>query len=61
MVPTQLTLGGFFGEARRSRKIQGYLGKWVDAKYLLGCALFIDVLTPYSMQDNEVDILGTLT
>jgi hypothetical protein len=66
MVPTQLTLGGFFGEARRSRKIQGYLGKWVDAKYLLGCALFIDLLTPCSifsksMQGDELDILGALT
>ena len=25
-------------------KLQGYLRKWVDAKYLLGCAFFTDLL-----------------
>lgn len=47
-------------------KFKGYLKKWVDAKYLLGCALFVDLLTPCaifskSMQSDELDILGALT
>ena len=46
-------------------KFKGYLRKWVDAKYLLGCALFVD-LTPCtifskSMQADDLDILGALT
>ena len=46
-------------------KFNSYLRKWVDAKYLLGCAL-IDLLTPCgilseSMQANDLDILGALT
>ena len=27
-------------------KLQGYLRKWVDAKCLLGCAFFTDLLSP---------------
>ena len=47
-------------------KISGYLKKWTNAKYILGCALFIDLLTPCSifsksMQNDEIDILGALT
>ena len=47
-------------------KFKGYLRKWVDAKYLLGCALFINLLTPCSifsksMHGDELDILGALT
>ena len=47
-------------------KFKGYLGKWVDAKYLLGCAMLADLLTPCvifsrSMQADEMDILGALT
>ena len=47
-------------------KLKGYYKKWVDAKYILGCALFVDLLTPCtifskSMQSDEVDILGALT
>ena len=47
-------------------KFKGYLGKWVDAKYLLGCAVFVDLLTPCaifskSMQGDELDILRALT
>ena len=43
-------------------KLLGYHTKWTSAKYLLGCALFVDVLTPRSifskyMQDDELDIL----
>ena len=47
-------------------KFKGYLRKWVDAKYILGCVFFIDLLTPCamfskSMQADELDILGALT
>ena len=47
-------------------KFRGYLNKWTNAKYLLGCALFADLLLPYSifsksMQADEMDILGALT
>ena len=47
-------------------KIKGYYKKWIQAKYILGCALFIDILTPCSifskvMQFDEIDILGALT
>ena len=44
-------------------KLKGYLKKWLDAKYLLGCAFFVDLLLPCSvfsktMQSDEVDIVG---
>ena len=47
-------------------KFKGYLSKWGDAKYLLGCAVFVDLLVPCaifskSMQGDEVDILGALS
>ena len=47
-------------------KLKGYYNKWIDAKYLLGCALFIDLLTPCAilskaMQKDEIDILGELS
>jgi len=29
-------------------KLKGYYKKWTDAKYLLGCAVFVDLLTPCS-------------
>ena len=46
-------------------KLKGYYSKWTDAKYLFGCALFIDLLSPCTtfskcMQSDEVDILGAL-
>ena len=46
-------------------KLKGYYSKWTEAKYLLGCALFVDLLTPCAtfskcMQSEEVDILGAL-
>lgn len=46
-------------------KLHGYCKQWVDAKYLLGCALFIDLLSPCAifskvMQADEIDILGAL-
>ena len=47
-------------------KLRGYLTKWVDAKILLGCALFTDLLTSCSlfsksMQKDDLDILGAPT
>ena len=47
-------------------KLKGYYNKWIDAKYLLGCALFIDLLIPCAilskaMQKDEIDILGALS
>ena len=46
-------------------KLHGYCKQWVDSKYLLGCALFLDLLTPCAafsraMQAEEIDILGAL-
>jgi len=42
------------------------LNKWTDAKYLLGCAVFVDVLLPCSifsktLQADELDIVSALT
>lgn len=47
-------------------KFHGYCSWWLDAKYLLGCAVFVDVLTPCAifskvLQSNELDILAALT
>ena len=47
-------------------KFKGYLRMWVEAKNLLGCAVFIDLLTPCaifskSMQGDDLDILAALT
>ena len=47
-------------------KLSGFYKKWTDAKYVLGCALFIDLLTPCAtfskcMQSDEADILGAMT
>jgi hypothetical protein len=41
------------------------LRKWIDARHLLGCAVFVDLLVPCaifskSMQRDELDILGAL-
>lgn len=46
-------------------KFQGYLRKWTDAKYVLGCAFFVDLLTSCSifsksMQADDLDILAAL-
>lgn len=46
-------------------KLRGYYNKWTDTKCLLGCAFFINLLTPCmiyskSMQSDEIDILGAL-
>eukprot|EP00731_Ephydatia_muelleri_P037327 Em0443g2a len=47
-------------------KFKGYLKKWLDAKYLLGCAFFVDLLLPCSvfsktMQSDEVDIVEAMS
>ena len=47
-------------------KLRGYLRKWVNAKYLLGCAFFVDLLLPCSifskvMQEDDLDVLGAFT
>lgn len=47
-------------------KLSGYCNKWVNGKYLLGCAFFVDLLTPCSifskvMQKNDLDVLGAFT
>ena len=47
-------------------KLKGYYSKWIEVKYLLRCALFVDLLTPCAtfskcMQSDKVDILGALT
>ena len=47
-------------------KLRGYCNRWLDAKYLLGCAVFVDILSPCAifskvLQSNELDILAALT
>ena len=47
-------------------KLQGYLRKWVDAKYLLGCAFFINLLSLCAifskvMQEDDLDVLGAFS
>ena len=47
-------------------KLCGYCLQWTDAKYVLGCAVFIDVLTPSSMfsmtmQSDALDIVAAVT
>ena len=43
-------------------KLRGYSTKWSDAKYILGCAFFSDLLSPYAvlskvLQQDSLDIL----
>ena len=47
-------------------KLCGYYKRWVEGKYILGCAVFVDVLNPCAicsktLQSDEIDILGALT
>ena len=47
-------------------KLKGYCRQWTDAKYVLGCAVFTDLLTPAAifskvMQSDELDILAAFT
>ena len=46
-------------------KLKGYYNKWVDAKYILGCAVFVDVLSPCVilskvMQYDHLAVLSSL-
>ena len=47
-------------------KLRGYCNQWLHAKYLLGCAVFVNILSPCAifskvLQSNELDILAALT
>ena len=47
-------------------KLKGYYRQWINAKYLLGCALFLNLLNPCTilskvMQSDDLDILAVLT
>ena len=47
-------------------KLQGFYNKWVDAKYMLGCVLFVHLLLPCAifskvMQRDDLDVLGAFT
>ena len=47
-------------------KIKGYHDKWIDGKYILGCALFVDLLNPCVilskvMQNDDLDIVQALS
>lgn len=47
-------------------KFRRYCSQWLHAEYLLGCAIFVDILTPCAiflkvMQSDELDVLATLT
>ena len=53
-------------ESSDCAKLRGYHTKWIEGKYLIGCAVFVDLLTPCSvfskvMQSDEVDILAAVT
>ncbi len=44
-------------------KLKGYCRKWSDAKYLLGCAFFVDLLSPCAitskqLQSDDLDVLA---
>jgi len=44
-------------------RIKGYLQKWVQYRYILGCALYADILKPASilslcLQDTELDVVA---
>ena len=47
-------------------KFKGYYNKWTEGKYILGCAVFVDLSNPCaisskSMQSDEIDVLGALS
>ena len=47
-------------------RLKGCYNKWTQAKCILGCAFFVDLLTPCttvskSMQNDEINIIGALT
>lgn len=44
-------------------KLSGYCSKWMNAKYILGCAFYCDLLSPCAifskvMQYDSLDVLG---
>jgi len=44
-------------------RIKGYLQKWVQYRYILGCALYVDILKPASilslcLQDTDLDLVA---
>ena len=44
-------------------QIKGYLAKWIQYRYILGCALYADILKPASilslcLQDSELDVVA---
>ena len=52
-------------KANDRAKLKGYYNKWVKAKYILGCAVYIDVHSPCVilskvMQFDQLDIHGAL-
>ena len=62
----QTTLLLYLWIALDRAKLQGYLRKWVDAKYLLGCDFYIDLSSPCAifskvMQEDDLDVLGAFT
>ena len=65
LIPTTLSVDPSVKSSERV-KLKGYYLQWTNTKYVLGCALFIDILMPCSifskvMQNDEIDILGALT
>jgi len=45
---------------------EGYYRQWINGKYFLGCAFFVDLLSPCTilskvMQFDDLDILAVLT
>ncbi len=42
-------------------KMKRYYDQWIDGKYLLGCALFVDLYSPVVILSNDLDILEALT
>ena len=47
-------------------KMKGFYGRWIDGKYILGCALFVDLFAPCAilskfMQQDDLDIQAALT
>lgn len=46
--------------------MRGYYANWTESKYVLGCALFVDLFAPCVilsklMQNDDLDILAALT
>ena len=66
MEHTQITLPLFLKTALKSSdqaKLRGYGHKWVDAKYILGCAFYVDLLSLCAvfskiLQSDDLDVLA---